>query len=133
MCYTARVAKVVLVVEDEPSMQRWIRQHLTENGFAVLVAPHVQAAVAILATTAPDVVCVDLVLPRESGYDLCEVLRKSEKHSHVPIIAISSRNSPVERAHAAEAGASRYLLKPSELERLAVEIGELLGEAEGNR
>ena len=46
--------KVVLLVEDEPSMQRWMSQHLTDHGYEVLLASHVQAAVALLNTRTPD-------------------------------------------------------------------------------
>ncbi len=124
--------KLVLVVEDEPSSQRRISRHLTDAGYDVLLARHVRDAIAILETTPPHVVCVDLVLPRESGYDLCEFMRTSETLRHIPVIAISERTSPLERAHAEEAGASRFLLKPVELDRLAQEVGALLADAPGD-
>jgi len=60
----------------------------------------------------PAIACVDLTLPRESGLDLVEAIRKSTKFNHVPIIVMSDRHSPEDMAEAERVGANAFLKKP---------------------
>ena len=115
----------ILVVEDEPSLQKTVRQHLARRGFDVEAANDSQAAIELLKRSVPDIVCLDLHLPRESGYEVCETIR-NELKLDVRIVLMGAGSSPEERAYAEEAGADRYLTKPFTMNQLDEEVDYLL-------
>jgi DNA-binding response OmpR family regulator len=116
----------VLVVEDDPVLQRAMAVALEGEGYEVLTALDYATAVRILATRAPTLVCVDLSLPRESGLELCEHMRKQASLLHVPILITSDRSFPEDMAHAEEAGANAFLKKPFTMKSLLKYITALL-------
>ena len=118
--------RVALIVEDDPSLQQSVRKHLTEMRFDVLSALDYQSAVKQLEAKKPDIVLVDLGLPRESGYELCEHIRRQAHLVYVPILVISERNFPEDMAHAEEAGANAFLKKPFTMQRLTKYVEALL-------
>ena len=122
--------RVALIVEDDPSLQQSVRKRLVEMRFDVLSALDYQSAVKQLEHTPdakkPDIVLVDLGLPRESGYELCEHIRRQQHLVYVPILVISERNFPEDMAHAEEAGANAFLKKPFTMQRLTKYIEALL-------
>jgi two-component system KDP operon response regulator KdpE len=100
---------LVLVVEDEPQMQRFLRASLTSHGFRLLEATTGAAAIVEATTHNPDVVLLDLGLPDVDGIDLTRRLRE---WSRVPIIVISARGREEDKVEALDAGADDYLTKP---------------------
>lgn len=122
----SRIKKLVLVVEDEPTLKEALRKHLTSCGFDVIVAFDGSSAMRIVSEQLPDLVCLDLVLPRESGYEVCEHIRRNLKILDLPILLMSDRRSPEDRAHAEEAGASALLTKPFTMEQLSGYVESLL-------
>lgn len=118
--------RVALIVEDDPALQQPMRARLVDMGFDVLSALDYQSAVKQLEGKKPDIVVVDLGLPRESGYELCEYIRKQAALFYVPILVISERSFPEDMAHAEEAGANAFLRKPFSMQRLAKYIEALL-------
>jgi CheY-like chemotaxis protein len=102
-----------LVVEDDPEIRKLVRKYLEKLGFAVEEAATGKAALAMLETiTVPAIVCLDLMLPDSSGYVICERIRSLERFGEVPVVIISARSMPPDRALAEEVGASAYLIKP---------------------
>ena len=112
MAGTGSPTKRVLVVEDDPSTRRLLHEHLKRLGFEVVLAPEGRTAIAALDSQRFDLVCLDLMLPELSGYDLCEHIRKTHPPESLPILMLSGRALPEDRAHAEEVGASGYLIKP---------------------
>ena len=102
----------VLVVEDAPSIRKLMRVYLEELGYAVEEAADGHQAIACLGTVTPALVCLDLMLPRFSGYQVCHYIRKTPALAQTPVLVVSARTLPLDRAHAEEAGASAYLTKP---------------------
>ena len=103
----------VLIVEDAPSIRKLMRTYVAEMGFAVDEAADGQEAIAHLSTaSAPALVCLDLMLPRFSGYQVCQFIRQHAELKAVPILVVSARTLPLDRAHAEEAGVNAYLTKP---------------------
>jgi DNA-binding response OmpR family regulator len=125
--------RTVLLVNDHPGERDVLLRHLVEERFAVHLATDYQSAVKLLAMIKPSVVCVDLTLPRESGYDLCEYIRAEPRLAWLPILVMSERGSPEEMAHAEEIGANAYLKKPFSGERLLKYVGALLDGASASR
>jgi CheY-like chemotaxis protein len=104
--------KTVLVVEDHPRHRAAIRKVLSGLGLEVVEASDRTSAMNQLIFRQPDLVCLDLVLPESSGYELCESIRNSSGHSQLPLLVLSERASPADRAHAVEVGASAFLSRP---------------------
>jgi DNA-binding response OmpR family regulator len=112
MAAPASASRVALVVEDDPALQARIKRHLATVRFDVLAAADYQSAVAHAQNTQLHVVCIDLGLPSESGYELCERLRSERALQFVPIVVTSERTFPDDMARAEEAGANAFLMKP---------------------
>jgi DNA-binding response OmpR family regulator len=119
-------SRTVLLVNDHPGEREAICRHLENASFVVRKVPDYQAAVRFLETTIPSVVCLDLMLPRESGYELCEYIRNERRLQWLPILVMSERGSPEEMAHAEQAGANAYLKKPFPGEKLMKYLVALL-------
>jgi DNA-binding response OmpR family regulator len=118
--------KRILVVEDEPALLETVRKHLVRRGFDVDGAHDSESAIQRMKSRLPDLVCVDMHLPRESGYEICEAIRNELKLSDLPIVFMGEGTSPEARAFAEEAGADRYLTKPFTLTQLDHEVDRLL-------
>jgi DNA-binding response OmpR family regulator len=117
-----------LVVEDEPSLQRAMVRELEKARFQVLVASSFEAAVGHLQDLKLDIACIDLGLPSESGYELCEHIRNRLNLIWLPILVTSERGFPEDMAHAEEAGANAFLKKPFTMDRLLKYVSVLLDE-----
>lgn len=118
----------VLVVDDEPQIRRALRTALTGHGYEVAVAENGEDAVTTLATWAPDVVVLDLVMP---GIDGFEVVRQARTWSTVPIIVLSARGQERDKVQALDLGADDYLTKPFGIEELLARIRAVLRRAGG--
>ena len=109
----ADTPRSALVVEDDPEIRKLLRKYLEKLGFAVDEAGTGKAALALLETVrVPAIVCLDLMLPDSSGYVVCERIRSMERFAGVPVLIVSARSMPPDRAQAEEVGASAYLIKP---------------------
>ena len=104
--------RTVLVVEDDPLLRQRIKLWLESEKFDVRCASEYEAALKEMDECPPAIACVDLTLPRESGFDLVEAIRKHAKHKGVPIVLMSDRHSPEDMAEAERVGANAFLKKP---------------------
>ncbi|HEX2870462.1 MAG TPA: response regulator [Polyangiaceae bacterium] len=100
---------LVLVVEDEPQMRKFIRASLTSHGYRVLEAERAADAVSLLTSHNPDLVLLDLGLPDGDGIELA---KQAREWSRVPIIVLSARGREDDKVAALDAGADDYLTKP---------------------
>src|SRR5579859_5011783 len=92
--------RTVVLVEDNPVEREMIRRALVDQDFNVEVTSDYHGAVGHLTKHVPHLVCLDLVLPRESGFELCEYIRNEPRLRFVPILVVSDRSSPEDMAHA---------------------------------
>jgi two-component system KDP operon response regulator KdpE len=100
---------VVLVIEDEPQMRRFLRATLENHDYRMIDAPTAQQALAEAAMRSPDIVLLDLGLPDIDGVEVLERLRE---WTQVPVIVVSARDQEKEKIRALDAGADDYLTKP---------------------
>lgn len=116
-----------LLVEDFPPLRRRIHDQLRSEGMTVEAVPDYHAAVrALAAGFSPDIALVNLTLPRESGYELCEHVRSIPRLVHVPIVVMDERGSPEDLAYAEEVGANAFLKKPFTRDQLVEYVGAML-------
>jgi two-component system, OmpR family, phosphate regulon response regulator PhoB len=102
----------VLLVEDDPDIRHLVAWKLTRAGLTVVEAADGFAALDQARRHPPDLVLLDLHMPRMSGFDVCRELRESPGIERVPIIVVSARARPEDVEKAWAAGASDYVTKP---------------------
>ena len=119
----------LLVVEDEPRMQRLLQSHLALNGWAVQVIGTAREALSVIAEEDPALICLvllDIGLPDGDGLDVC---RRVREWSNVPIILVTAADTPQLKVAALELGADDYLTKPFHTGELVARIRAVLRRA----
>ena len=103
----------------------------THESFGVLVLPlkAVADALQVLAENTPDVILLDIEMPRMDGFEFTKTIKADAKSAHIPIIMITSRTAEKHRSRAAELGVDLYLGKPYQEEELLSNLREMLGMA----
>ena len=119
----------MLVVDDEPQMVQLVRLALRAQGFDAIQASSAVDAWQALRTHAVSVVVLDVMMPGESGVDLCRRIREL---SDVPIVLLTARGLESERVGGLEAGADDYVVKPFSPRELALRVAALARRAAGN-
>ena len=103
---------VVLVVDDSITVRRITEKFLQRNGMRALTAKDGLDAIAVLQDDKPDVILLDIEMPRMDGYDFASHVRNDDRLADIPIIMITSRVGDKHRARAIELGVNDYLGKP---------------------
>jgi DNA-binding response OmpR family regulator len=123
---TNRAKRTALIVEDNPRLRKMMSAHMARMGFDVLAASHFAAALAHLESETLVMACIDIGLPTESGYELCEHIRGMLGLKFLPIMVTSEFGSPEYVAYAEKAGADAFLLKPFSMSELGANVAALL-------
>src|SRR4051812_9413396 len=118
----ARVAPRLLVVEDDDPIRTALRWALEDEGYDVAEAGSGEEAVAIVATAAPDLMVVDLMLGPMDGFD---VIREVRRDHDLPIIVVSARADTHDIVAALEVGADDYVTKPFEVKEITARLRAL--------
>ena len=119
--------KTILIIEDEPAITRLMRDYLERAGFSVIAAADGDAGLARARADKPDLVLLDLGLPRRDGLDVAREIRKS---SNVPIIAVTARGDETDRIVGLELGADDYVVKPFSPKELVARVRAVLRRSE---
>jgi len=122
-----------VVVEDDPTFRELIEIYLAGMGMEVIGFSEGRSAAEKLPGLRPDIVCLDLMLPAVSGYEICEMIRRTPGLLDVPVLMMSSRGQPTDRAEAEEAGADMYLVKPFSFAEFQAAVQKLLARRGGPR
>src|SRR5450756_3130 len=101
--------KRILVVDDEPNIVELLRLYLEKEGFAVIAARDGDEALALHQRHDPDLVILDLMLPKQDGFDVCRELRR---RGGTPILMLTARSDDVDSIVGLELGADDYVTKP---------------------
>ena len=99
----------VLIVEDDTRIANWVRVYFERAGFSAQVTHDGESGLALARALKPDLIVLDLMLPRLDGVELCKILRRE---SEVPIIMLTAREAPAERIAGLDSGADDYIVKP---------------------
>ena len=116
----------LLVVEDNDKIRDIMRRHLALKGFEVVLAADGDEGLAMAAAEAPDLIIMDLSLPKLDGWEAARRLKAAPATSDIPIIALTAHAMADDREKALAAGCDDYETKPIEIERLLYKIGQLL-------
>lgn len=118
--------KSVLVVDDDPEIRKLLVTALDRMGFTVSEAADGRTAIKRLEAARPSLLCIDLMLPESSGYDVCEHVNKTPTLNGLPILMVSARTMPEDRAQAEELGVRVYLSKPFTQAQLKQAVAQAL-------
>jgi chemosensory pili system protein ChpA (sensor histidine kinase/response regulator) len=121
----------VMVVDDSITIRKVTSRMLERNNFHVITAKDGVDAVSILAEEVPDLMLLDIEMPRMDGYELATYIRNDSRLKEVPIIMITSRTGSKHRERAINIGVNKYLGKPYQESELLEEITGLLEEQTG--
>lgn len=112
----------VLTVDDSASMRALLNHALSSRGFAVTQANDGQAALEWLALDEVDVIITDINMPRLDGFGLIEQLRSGTRHRDRPILVLSTESSEEKKARARAAGATGWIVKPFDADKLVAAV-----------
>jgi two-component system cell cycle response regulator DivK len=104
--------RTILLIEDNEYNRKIVRKLLSRSNYRLVEAFDGEAGVALAFSELPDLILMDVQLPKMSGLDATRLLRADERTGKIPIVVITSYALSGDREHAAEAGASGYLAKP---------------------
>jgi len=116
----------ILIVEDEPALAESVQYSLSREGFDVEVASDGEKALERFRTSSPDLVVLDLMLPRLSGLDVCRIVRGE---SSVPIVIVTAKDGEADKVAGLELGADDYVTKPFSMRELISRVRALLRRA----
>jgi two-component system, OmpR family, alkaline phosphatase synthesis response regulator PhoP len=122
--------KRILVVDDEIYIVHILEFSLTMEGYTVLTASNGEEALKMIEQERPDLVVLDIMMPKLDGYEVCRHLRQDERFAGLPVILLSAKGRPVDREAGLQAGADDYIAKPFSPRKLLEKIRELLDRSE---
>jgi len=119
----------ILIVEDEPNMVAGLRDNFEFEGYQVISAPDGVAGLERALSESPDLVILDVMMPRMSGLDVCKQLKT--KRPGLPIIMLTARGQEVDKVVGLELGADDYVTKPFSIRELLARVKAVLRRAQG--
>ena len=102
----------VMVIDDSKTIRRTAETLLKKAGCEVLTATDGFEALAVIADGNPDIIFVDIMMPRLDGYQTCALIKRNETYRHIPVIMLSSKDGLFDRAKGRIVGSEQYLTKP---------------------
>ena len=119
--------QTILVVEDEPNIVESLSFLMKKAGFIVRVARDGNTAIRTIESAAPDLVLLDIMMPRRDGYEVCRTIRANPDWDHVRIIMLSAKGRDLDRRKGLELGADDYITKPFSTRAIVERVQEILG------
>lgn len=121
----------ILIIEDETALAEGLKDNLETEGYAVSLAFDGEQGLQLATTEAPDLIILDVMMPKKSGFDVCRELRKSGYQ--IPIIILTARTEEVDRVLGLELGADDYIVKPFSTRELLARVKAVLRRRPGKK
>lgn len=116
----------ILLVDDEPSLIKIIHKLLTVEGYEVLIAKDGEEALQMARSEKPDLLLLDIKLPKLDGYQVCRQLKEDPQYRQIPIIMLSALAQEQDRERGFQAGTDAYMPKPFGIQELLDKIKEFI-------
>ena len=116
----------ILIVDDEPNIVISLEYLMKKEGFEIAVATDGEAALKLASEFRPDLVLLDVMMPKKSGFEVCEALRADPALAGVKIIMLTAKGREMEVTKGLALGANTYITKPFSTKDLIVQIKSLL-------
>ena len=122
----------ILVIDDSQTIRRSTESMLSSEGFEVLTAEDGFQALSIIAEHHPEVIFVDIMMPRLDGYQTCAVIKNNPQFKDTPVVMLTSKDGIFDRARGRVVGSDHYLTKPFTRGQLLSTLQEQLGELQSS-
>jgi len=121
------MTKKILIVDDEPNIVISLEFLMRREGFDVTVARDGEEALSAIAQEHPDLVLLDVMMPKINGFEVCEKVRANPEHAGVRIIMLTAKGREAEVSKGLSLGADGYITKPFSTRDLVEQVKNLLG------
>ena len=116
----------ILLVDDEPSIVKMVGKRLEVEGFEVLIATDGQEGLDKARAERPDLIVLDLMLPKLNGYEVCTMLKQDTRYQGIPVVLFTAKAQEKDEKLGIECGANAYVKKPFRAQELLEKIRALL-------
>ena len=116
----------ILIVDDEQDIVELVSYNLEKEGFKTVKASDGEAAIRLVKTQKPDLIILDLMLPKMNGLDVCRALRGNPETANLPIIMLTAKGDEVDKIIGLENGADDYITKPFSVKELIARVRSIL-------
>jgi len=120
----------ILVVDDEADLVETIQFALELEGYNVLVASNGEEGLNIARQEKPDIILLDLMLPKLDGYKVCRLLKFDERYKSIPILMLTAKTQEKDKILGKETGADEYVTKPFDMDELMAKVKSYLSKKE---
>lgn len=124
------MTKKVLIVDDEPNIVISLEFLLQREGYQVVVAVDGEDALAKVAEFQPDLILLDVMMPKKSGFEVCQEIRSNPAWAAIKIVMLSAKGRDIEVQKGLAVGADDYMTKPFSTKELTAKVGQLLDAGE---
>ena len=118
----------ILLCEDNDDIRKMLAMRLEVVGYTVLQARDGEEGLETIKKQQPELVIMDLMMPKMTGFEVCRMVKFDDKYKDIPIIVLSALDQQRDREKALEAGADAYFIKPFDLELLLNKVSSLIAE-----
>jgi len=115
---TEIIKKKILIVDDEPDIVETLKFLVESDGFSCITALDGEDALKKAREENPDIMILDVMLPKINGYKVCRILKFDTKYKHIPILMVTARSQEEDKAIGEETGADEYITKPFDINEI---------------
>ncbi len=119
----------VLIADDEPNIVRSLQFLMTKAGYDVRIARDGEQVLEEIARAQPDLVLLDVMMPKRDGFDLCQTIRANPAWAGVRVIMLTAKGRDIEREKGLAMGADDYITKPFSTKDVVAQVAKVLGSA----
>lgn len=120
------IKEQIFIIEDDKHISKLVKYNLEKAGYGCAVANDGEEALDILSKERPDLIILDIMLPKMDGFELCRVIKQDVKLKNIPIIMLTAKGEEVDRIVGLELGADDYVVKPFSPRELILRIKAIL-------
>ena len=120
------MTKKILIVDDEKDIVETLKFILESEGYDCVVAYDGEEALSLAKNENPDLIVLDVMLPKINGYKVCRLLKFDSKYKHIPILMVTARTQAEDKIIGEETGANEYITKPFDIETITTLVKQYL-------
>jgi DNA-binding response OmpR family regulator len=121
-----RMSKKILLVDDSPTAILWQRMILEEDKYEIVVATDGEEGIRVARAELPDLILLDVMMPRMSGFDALRALRADDELRHIPVLMVTTRGEMPNVMEGYESGCNEYITKPVDRTELLMKVRSYL-------
>ena len=118
--------KKIVIVDDEPNIVMTLEYAFKKNNFEVYIARDGSEALEILESVIPDIILLDIMMPKVDGYQTLKIIKENNKLKQTKVVFLTAKNKASDIEEGLKLGADKYLTKPFSIKKIVSEINELI-------